>query len=144
MITPPAARQVRSTSTSTPSATSVGVCSLTVKYEAISSAISPETICEMPIYGSFSPSSRMTHRLPCPITPATSSFPSSLSGRSASGWEIYPLTFPQSSETASATPAGPSPRNCSVRLSPLFFNILPISDAAVSTRPSAAVQVGEG
>jgi hypothetical protein len=50
--------------------------------------------------------------------------------------------LPAASDTARIVPSGPSPRIWSVSEPSSIFCMLPIIDAAVSTRPSAAVAVG--
>ena len=109
----------------------------------MSSAISPVTSCTLPTYGSFIRRSRMTVSVPSvPTAAPTSSLPRCFSIRLICGFSTQPRTFPSASDTASSVPSGPPPLTCNVIDPSSIFCILPIIDAALSKRPSAAVAVG--
>ena len=89
MRPPPALTLPSWGSTRTPRYTIEGCCSLTVKYCAKSSAISPDTMLLLPTYGSFSPRSRTTVSSPNqPTAMETSSLPLSFSGSSSLGFSM--------------------------------------------------------
>mmetsp|Transcript_5649 Transcript_5649/g.23962 ORF Transcript_5649/g.23962 Transcript_5649/m.23962 type:complete len:341 (-) Transcript_5649:77-1099(-) len=139
---PPAERTFRSRSRDTPTAIAEFTCSLSCRYTAISSAISPVVMFTIPLNGAFhSGCARLTVSNPRPTAPPTFSLPSGRNGGSAFGLLTNPLTCPVLSEMAMICPIGPSPLNviCVVSSSPLN---VPSSVAASMVRPSAAVAVG--
>eukprot|EP00960_Hanusia_phi_P012079 352021-Hanusia_phi.AAC.1 len=117
----------------------------------MSSAISPDTMDVMPLYGCFQNGLlRTTVMNPFPTARATSSFPLSLGGSTTNGLAVYPRTSPAPSAMANTCLMGPSPRTsiCSVSLawspyiSASFFPCA-MSRAQIIVRPSAAEHTGD-